>query len=407
VGEKSATHGRGDFPSASVAQTVGSIFRAARRRQGLSQYQLADLTDRKAPVSRGAISDIERGRNLPSLEHLVSLSAALQIEPAEVLERLRLAVAPPIDLTTLPVDELRNRARELFWSGEYRTALGFYDAIFERIVLEPPADENARRGLLAGVEIDRAATLRRCGALRAAAASAKRAIEIAEGIPAVQARAYTVLASLESHEGNLTLALTLVEQAIAVGGQGDDRTVGLCWNQKGNILHKLRAYKDAHQAFLESRKLLRGTHDYHSLLNAEGNIGSCLIELGSLDRGRRQLIKAVELARTHGDRAMEASWLVELAALAFREEKLDEADHRATEALRIAKPPEKALTAFRAEWIRHRVVTARKPGSADSRRMQKLHRLYGQVREHKSIDAVAEFEKIVLDERARTGDDDA
>ena len=42
--------------------------------------------------------------SLPSLEVLVSLSKVLHVAPGEALERVDLAMAPPIDLTDAPLD---------------------------------------------------------------------------------------------------------------------------------------------------------------------------------------------------------------------------------------------------------------------------------------------------------------
>ena len=76
-----ATGGKGSEPRQGQrlpAQTVGALFRAARRSQELSQEQLAALTrGRPGRVSRAMISAIERGVHLPGLEVLLTLAHAL------------------------------------------------------------------------------------------------------------------------------------------------------------------------------------------------------------------------------------------------------------------------------------------------------------------------------------------
>ena len=62
------------------------MFRAARESQGLTQYQLAELTEGSGSVSRATISGIERGASLPGLEVLLALSRVLHLEPVEILE---------------------------------------------------------------------------------------------------------------------------------------------------------------------------------------------------------------------------------------------------------------------------------------------------------------------------------
>jgi DNA-binding XRE family transcriptional regulator len=77
-----------------VARTVGRNFRTAREEQRLSQEQVAALSSgHSGGVSRTLISAIERGRNLPGIEALVSVPRVLNIEPREILERVDLSGA--------------------------------------------------------------------------------------------------------------------------------------------------------------------------------------------------------------------------------------------------------------------------------------------------------------------------
>lgn len=65
-----------------LGKAVGVRVQVARKRRGLTQEQLASQVGR-TPES---ISNIERGRYVPSLETLVDLSAALQVPAAEFLD---------------------------------------------------------------------------------------------------------------------------------------------------------------------------------------------------------------------------------------------------------------------------------------------------------------------------------
>jgi len=64
-----------------LKQHVAAAIRAARRAKGLTQEQLAGQVER-TPES---LSNIERGKALPSIDTLVALSVALGVSPASLL----------------------------------------------------------------------------------------------------------------------------------------------------------------------------------------------------------------------------------------------------------------------------------------------------------------------------------
>lgn len=391
---RTAKKSRPDLP-----QAVGVLFRAAREAQRLSQEQVAELTRMRAgqEVSRAAVSDIERGRCLPGLEALMSLSRVLHIEPAEVLERVDLHATVPVDVTDFSLEDLLRRGEELLWAGDYRGALALYDAMLERLVLSPPDDETQRQFWRARIEINRAVALRRCSAMKAAQATAQRGVELSEGIPALQAEAYMALNAVLSHEGLLTLARVASDQAIALAADTSDRGLqGRAWNQRGNTLYRMGRPREARQAFLEARKLLKQTSRYDDQIKVEGNIGACLLALGRCADARRRFQAAVELARKYHEPAMEASWLIELGRVALDDGNHDEAESCASAALRISKPTKQHLTIFRAEWLLHLIALKKDPQDPDRHRLAYLRRLYVRVREHKGLNVIKEFESVVL-----------
>ena len=65
-----------------LGKAVGARVQVARKRRGLTQEQLASQVGR-TPES---ISNIERGRYVPSIETLADLSAALQIPIADFFD---------------------------------------------------------------------------------------------------------------------------------------------------------------------------------------------------------------------------------------------------------------------------------------------------------------------------------
>lgn len=382
-----------------LPKAIGAMFRSAREVQHLSQDQLADLTDGApgGPVSRTTISSIERGRSMPGVDTLLSLTSVLYIEPMEVLERINLATKVPVDLTGFSLEDLSRKAEEHFWAGDYRMALATYDAMFERFALDPPKDLAERARVHARIEINRAVAMRRCGALNAARSAAERAIERTEAIPTLRAEAYMVLASALGQMGSFALAEDATERAVQLAAAGDAILQGRAWNQKGSVLHRARKFKEARDALLTARQMLAKTRDYYHRIRIEGNIGECLMDLGQTKQARTRFTRAIELARKYGDPACEASWLVELGRLALQSEQLDEAGQCALAALRIAKPAEQLLTIFRAEWLQHLIARACNPKEPDRRRLGFLRKLYVRLKEHQGLDVIREFKEQVLD----------
>lgn len=381
-----------------LAAAVGAVFRSAREAQKLSQEQVAALTAGRPPmISRTAISSIERGTNLPGLEILVSLSEVLYVDPAEILDLVKIKSAQPVDLTGLTREDLATQAEEYFWAGDYRRALATYDAILHHLALDPPKDAGERTRLTARHEINRAATLRRCCALTAARAAAERAVTFSAGIPDLQAEGYVVLATVLSDSGRLLFARDAIEHALRLSSTCGPRTRGMAWTQKGGICYQSGEIEEAQTAYVEARKLFLEAGDQRHLVHIEGNLGSCLLAQGKPEHARERFAAAVDLARKNGEPALEASFLTELGGVAFLKGDLERADGYAEAALRIAKPADHVLTIFRAEWLRHKVASRRSPKASDRHRLAYLRRLYGRLGEHRGVDTVREFETAAID----------
>jgi len=198
----------------------------------------------------------------------------------EVLERVGLSTTAPVDLTDHSHEQLRQQAEQFFWAGDYRRALSVYDAMYQRVLLEPPGDPEEATRMEARIEINRAVTLRQCSALQASEASAKRAVELAKNVPDLQAEAFIVLASLYSHLGMLEFAELAAGRALALTRDGEPGLLGQAWNQMGNTLQRAHRFDESREAFLEARKLAIRTREHRLHVKAEGNIGSCLLAIG-------------------------------------------------------------------------------------------------------------------------------
>lgn len=381
-------------PSATTAATraVGSFLRGVRETQRLSQARLSELTGSEPwKVSRPVISAVERGEHLPSFEALIALSKVLHFDPMELLERAELAVAVPVDVTNLSLDDLRNQGRDYALAGDYRSALGAYDAMLERAALDPPSEDELRR-LRAEIELRRAGALSRCGALLSGEASAKRAVSLAADYPDYQSFAYAVLAKLQIKRGFLPLARDHAQRAVDLAAACGPAVAGRAQLQLGEVLFDSEDFGSATEVFLKARELLREGNDADHASHAEGNVGLCWAARGDPAKARVWFRRGLELARKHGLPIIEARWLTELGRLALDEGRLDEADRYARAALAIARPRDHWLTLFRAEWLRHLVVGKKDAKAPDKQRLALLRKVMVHLADHKNEREIREYD---------------
>jgi len=395
---KPRKHGKPDRSAdvlGSAQVSVGNFLRSTRESLRMTQAQVAEKT-RGSPwqLSRAAVSAIERGQNFPGLEAMLALSNVLHIDPKELIERARLTAVVPVDITGLSDQELENRASQYFWAGDFTRALSVYDALADKLALEAPEQaEVAAR--LATLEVRRATTLKRIGALISAIAGAERAISLSTALPAIQAEAYVVLADLQAQRGHLPLAGDAAERAIALASRANPERLAWAYMVKGKALYLGKEFEAAKQAFLEARRQADAHGDRQHLSHIAGDLGSCYMSLGDTDRAQGWIEKAVRLAREHEQPALEASWLVELGKTAFARGEAQEADRLAACALEIARPREHRLTIFRAEWLRHRVARRTHPDDPDEVRVHLLQELFRQLDEHEGVDEIVDFKKTI------------
>jgi transcriptional regulator with XRE-family HTH domain len=376
--------------------SVGNFLRATRESLSLTQAQVADRTKGSAwQVSRAAVSAIERGQNFPGLEAMLALSNVLRIDPKELIERARLT-AVPVDVTGLSDEELERQAEQYFWAGNFKQALSIYEAMLEKLALEAPEkrDELVRR--TAVLEVRRATTLKRAGALLSAIASAERAISLSAAFPQIQAEAYIVLAGLQCQRGHLPLAGDAALRAIELARRARPRTRAFAWMIQGRVFYESKSYEEARQTFLEAASHAEAAGDDMHLTHIEGDVGMCWLAQGDRDEARRWLERATERAKRQKQPILEASWLVELGKIAEGEGRVGDAESLARAALRIARPRDHKLTVFRAEWLRHRLAVRARPKATDRERIEELRGLFEHLEEHQGIEEIREFKDTVL-----------
>ena len=380
--------------SVSAQQAVGNFLRATRTARRLTQEQVAAKTRRQPwQLSRAAISAIERGQNFPGMEAMLALSNVLYVDPKELIERARLSTVVPIDITDMTYDELEERASRFFWDGEFKKSLSVYDAMQEKAALEDGDELTSTAHRMAVLDVRRATALKRAGALLSAIATAERAIAHASDMKSVQAEAYVVLADLQGMRGHLPLARDAATRALELSVQADPRVRGWAFMVRARVHFLSGQYAEAKAAFLEARDLAASGGDRTHHTHIAGNIGMCCLELEETVEARRWIEQGVEFAREHGQPSLEASWLVELGKLELSRGRNTHADGYAEEALRIAGPTEQYLTIFRAEWLRHKVLAATQPGTADLPRMAELRELFALLDQHEGIEEIREFKQ--------------
>ncbi len=371
---------------------VGNLVRLAREGMRLTQAEVAEATRKGTwQLSRAAVSAIERGQNFPGLEAMLALSNVLYLDPKEIIERARLAAVLPGDESELSDEELEARASEYFWAGSHKNALAIYDTLLERLAVRGSNLDESPRVRQAVLEIRRATALKRAGALHSALSAAERAIALAIDHPTIQAEAYIVLAGLQSQRGHEPLARDAADRAVALAASGGPTLLARATIVRGQVLHLAGDVAAAKAAFLEAREHAIAGDDLDHLTHIDGNIGVCSFELGGYAEARSWLDRAIQEARDRRQPSLEAGWLVTLGRVAFVENKLDEADRLARQALAIACNPVQIMTTFRAEWLRHRVDVRSGVKQPDAARIQRMRKLFIELKHHAGVDEIREF----------------
>jgi len=376
--------------------SVGNFLRATREALRMTQAEVAEKTlESPWRLSRAAVSAIERGQNFPGLEAMLALSNVLHIDPKELIERARLTAVVPVDITGLTDQELETRASQLFWAGDFKRALAVYDAIAHKLALEAPAkDEVVSR--LATLEVRRATTLKRLGALISAIASIERAISLSASLPKIQAEAYVVLADLQAQRGHLPLAKDAAERAIELAGRANPQRLTWAYLVKGKTLYLAHDYSAAKDTFLEARRQAEIHGDHSHLSHIAGDLAQCCVSLGEIEEAASWIDRAVRLAREHKQPALEGNWLVESGKIALARGDAEEADRLAQAALKIARPRDHALTMFCAEWLRYRVARLTRPDDSPAGQLRRLHELFQRLDEHEGVDEIVEYKRTIL-----------
>lgn len=369
-------------PQAVALAAIGIFLRAMRESFGMTQDDLAARTEGNGqPVSRATISAIEKGKHSPTVVTVVALTTVLHVDPMEILDRIKIATAVPEEYRKWTVEQLDERSKDLFAERRFRETLTVLDTMMARLTATAADASEARKRRMAVVEVRRASTLRRLGAIVAAKWSAERAIGLANDQQDVMARAYMVLVAAHLRLGNLQLGIDAAERAVQVVPDGDAALAGEVLIERGRALLVACQYSDAFRAFTEAHDRAAEAGDEVHLITSTGNMGLCLSRMRKAGEAEARFRTAVELASKGRRPDLEARWLVEWGRIAFEKKRLEEASRHGQKALSIAQRGEYWSVAFSAAMLLHRVAKAIDPATEDRHRVAYLKKLRSWVEE--------------------------
>jgi tetratricopeptide (TPR) repeat protein len=354
--------------------TTGShlLGRDLRRLRGSRKLQdVAALSSAGAlagplrPLSVAALSEIENGKYLPSLDALITLCITYRISPARLVRRVledRLVSGQPIpdedaDVERGAVSALRDgqwvRALALVVAGAERAKddadrlrwrlrhaavlsnIGMIDQALNELqeTLDSPELPKTMRPR---VHLDLANAASRAGHFTLASFHCQAALDEAEGAPEHE-RAFRVLALQTSvalairrsvqgaaGERELRVALHRVEEARALTGEGDRHARACLDLYHAQIHDRLGSRAQAHELYrrLETEcEALGSTHLHACVLVSHAEL---LASGGGEDAARRKLQRAAQIATDcHAvDHAFEAHFLLLSLARSEREREL-------------------------------------------------------------------------------------
>ena len=374
------------------------MFRASREWLGLSQNQVANLTAESGiPVSRSALCDIERDRNMPGIESLVSLCEVLLLDPREILERIVSPMDLVGDVAGSSVPELRRRVSLLYWNGQFRATVAVCAALLARIPLERSLEPTERQKLSMRMELSRGSALKRCGRYQAAEGALKRSLHFAANRTDSQSESLLALSRLHMDQAVFLLARAESDLAVRLAEvEGSPQILAFAWSVRAEYLYYTVQYEEAAEAFRRARELAMQAGDKRIEAAAEGALASCLFELGHPATALKLYASSVKLCREGRDRNGEASCQFERGRVALHIDARDDAERFAAAGLSIARTSDSPFNMFRGTWLQHQIARRRNSIKPDRQRVAFLRRLYPRVAGNKSMDVINEFRREVL-----------
>jgi tetratricopeptide (TPR) repeat protein len=313
---------------------LGGYLRACRQERRLSLRQVERLAAAfNEPIANSYLANCERGRFIPSVPKLLTLSRVYGVPVESFVDRIDLcryeALKPSVDS--------HEACREMGIEAAQRGDLGRAFACFERALelLEREGGNIARRW---ASEIDIAIVLKRMGRHAAARETLERVLRQGGMPAALRVRSLDILAGVLREMGHLVLALLCAREANRLAIEnGETRLAPHTWNTLGNVHFDMGDDVSALPCYEEAVRAFSAASETAGLTAAAANLGNCLARLGRREEAMGRLRQALELARRHDYRRHVADILGYMARLRYQEGRSAEARLLAHESNQIAR----------------------------------------------------------------------
>lgn len=373
-----------------ASQRLGDFLRSCREERRLSLRQVERLSEAfQETIANSYLANCERGRFVPSVQKLLTLSRVFGIPIQSFIDRIDLeqyeSLKPDLDSF--------EACRDLGIEEAQRGNLGRAFACFERAleVLERRAPDPQRR---TAAEIDIAIVLKRMGKHGAAREALERVLRRREMPPAQRVRALDILAGVQRELGNLNLALLCAREANRLAHAFRER--GLrphTWNTLGNIYYDLGDDVSAGPCYEKALRDFRRAGEPVGLIVATSNYGNCLVRLGRREEGLARLGEALELARREEYKRLVADILGYMARVHFQAGEFELARRLAHESNQIARHGDYFDTLFANHFYLWRI--ARAEGKAGDEKIYLKSLKYFRTKIESSFPELEEFHRLL------------
>jgi tetratricopeptide (TPR) repeat protein len=387
-----------------AGQRLGEFLKVCREERRLSLRQVERLSEAFSErIANSYLANCERGRFIPSVQKLLTLSRVFGIPLQSFVDRIDLeqhgALKPELDSF--------EACRDLGIEEAQRGNLGRAFACFERS-LEVLERQGGDVRLRLTAEIDIAIVLKRMGKHSAARDALEHVLRRREMPPALRVRALDILAGVQRERGNLTLALVFASEADRLARLHDERQLRphTC-NTLANIYYDLGDDASAAPWYERALRRFRRAGETIGLIVATSNYGNCLLRLGRRGEGLARLNEALELARREDTKRLTADVLGYLARAHYQASDFTAARRLALDSIQIARRGDYFDTLFANHFYLWRMARAEGKEKDEGIYFKSLN--YFRTKLESTLPELEEFDQILRSaalEKARPAADD-
>ncbi len=251
------------------------------------------------PISSSLIADAEKGKVIPSVPKLITLAKIYRIHPQRFIDLIDLDLQfENKDEHTTDASHMAETAKDAFALGDYGLALRIYEKMIPQIT---------NTGAKATAKNRRASCLWKLGKLHWARDEYEDVLRIAGIENKTRMVSYNNLAEVFREMGNFELSRTMAQQALRIAVEIKDTVrEGIIYNSLANtnfdiyeqlgradtsILDRsIDGYKEAIRCFKTSGQTA-------ALAVATVNLGNSLIIRQKFEKGKKHIIKGLELSQ--------------------------------------------------------------------------------------------------------------